>query len=114
MAEKALSPAKTAIQTAARYKKQAIKARDEKAKTGARIMGTAFNIGAGAGAGWFAATYPGKWVNVDKELFLGGGLMVLGLTGLAGEGMSDAALEMGKGVLAYWAGSMVKTKVQAG
>jgi len=114
MPAKALSKAETAIQTAARYKKAAIKARDEKAQTGARIMGTAFNIGAGAGAGWFAAKYPGKWISVDKELFLGGGLMIVGLTGLGGPGMSDASLEMGKGVLAYWAGNMAKTKTMGG
>jgi hypothetical protein len=76
-------------------------------------METALTVGAGAGAGYLSAKFPGQWMGVDKELWIGGSLLLLGLTGLGGARMSDAALSLGNGVMAAWAFNMVKTKALA-
>lgn len=99
-----------AVKLAARYKRQIAKIKEQGAQVGENVMVTALTIGAGAGAGYVAAKFPGQWVGVDKEIWLGGGLLLLGLTGLGGAKMSDAMLSMGNGVMAAWAYNMVKTK----
>jgi hypothetical protein len=99
-----------AVKLAARYKRQIAKIKEKGAAVGENVMVTALTIGAGAGAGYVAAKFPGQWVGVDKEIWLGGGLLLLGLTGLGGAKMSDAMLSMGNGVMAAWAYNMVKTK----
>ena len=99
-----------ALEQAAKYKKQIANIKAKGAEVGQRVMTTAITIGAGAGAGFYAGKYPGKWMNVDKELWIGGVLMGLGLTGLGGDTMSDAALAGGNGVLAAWGYNAAKTK----
>jgi hypothetical protein len=99
-----------AVKLAARYKKQIANIKAKGAEVGENVMVTALTIGAGAGAGYVAAKFPGQWVGVDKEIWLGGGLLLLGLTGLGGNKMSDAMLSMGNGVMAAWAYNMVRTK----
>jgi hypothetical protein len=104
---------KEAVSLAARYKKQIANIKEKGAKVGENVMETALTIGAGAGAGYLAAKFPGQWVGVDKEIWFGGGLLLLGLTGLGGPKMSDAMLALGNGVLAAWAYGMVKAKAGA-
>jgi len=101
---------KEAVTLAARYKKQLANVKAKGAEIGENIMETALTIGAGAGMGYVAAKFPGQWLGVDKELWVGGGMLLLGLTGLGGKKMSDAAMAMGNGVLAAYAFNMVKSK----
>ena len=70
------------------------------AEVGERFMVTSLTIAGGAGAGYIAKKWPGQLLKVDKEVWVGGALLVLGLTGLGGNKMSDAALALGGGVIA--------------
>ena len=99
-----------AVSLAARYKKQIANIRDKGAKIGENVMETVLTVGAGAGLGYVAAKYPGQWMSVDKEIWIGGGFLLLGLTGLGGDKMSDAMLALGNGALAAWAYGAVKAK----
>lgn len=101
---------KEAVSLAVRYKGQIARAKAKAAEVGENLMQTALTIGAGAGAGYMAAKFPGKWVGVDKEIWLGGALLLAGLTGLGGKRFSDSMLSMGNGVFAAWAYTMVKEK----
>lgn len=109
---------KTAIEVAEKESKAAKSARSKLAKlkenaaeVGQRVMGTALTIGAGAAVGFLDAKYPGKWLNVDKEIWIGGALLALGLLRIGGDTMSDAMLYAGNGVMAAWAYNAVKTRV---
>ncbi len=99
--------------SANRYKAQLAKIKDQASAYGERIMTTAVTIGSAAGAGYISAKYPGQWIGVDKELWIGGTFLLLGLTGLGGDKMSEAMLSAGNGVMAAWAFQMTKTKALA-
>lgn len=94
-------------------KKQIANVKAKAAKAGENMMESLLTIGGGAGAGYMAVKWPGQWVGVDKEIWVGGGLLLIGLTGLGGSKMSDAAMSLGNGVMAVWAANMVRTKVAA-
>jgi len=98
--------------TAARYK-------DKAKATAEEFMSTALMAGSAFGVGWWigqtklnnagltedeqAAAL--QFWGIDKELVIGLGLLFGGISGLLGRQMSGAASAMGKGVLAYYAGS---------
>jgi hypothetical protein len=88
--------------------------RAKAAAVGERVMETGLTVGGGALAGYMAVKFPGQWVGVDKEIWVGGGFLVAGLTGIGGSRMSDAALAIGNGMMAVWAANMVRSKVAAG
>ena len=93
--------------TAKRYK--------DKAKEGAEeFMAIALEGGAAFGVGWWIGSIKAggsyteedlQWFGMDKELVIGIGLLAAGLSGFLGRQMGGAAKAMGKGVLAYWAGT---------
>ncbi len=84
--------------------------KEKGAEVGENIMGSTLTIGAGAGAGLLAAKYPGQWMSVDKEVWIGLGAIVLGLTGLGGPKMSGAMLSIGNGFGAVWAYNALKNR----
>jgi hypothetical protein len=99
-----------ALKKAATFKKQLMNLKEKYASSGEAIMETALTVGAGAGMGYVAAKFPGDWLGVNKEIWIGGGLLLLGLTGLGGEKMSGAAMSLGNGVLAAWSYNMVRDR----
>jgi len=102
-----------AVGIAARLKKQLANIKAKGAKIGENIMLVGLTAGGAAGAGYLAAKFPGQWLKMDKEWWIGGGLVVLGLTGLGGERLSDAALALGGGVIAGRLYATVKEKASA-
>lgn len=73
-----------------------------------RTMTVAIGVGAAAGAGFLAKQYPGQWMSVDKEIWLGGGLLALGMIGLGGPKMSDPMIAAGSGILSAYAYNRVR------
>ena len=114
MATKAVANTRNeAIALAARYKKQIAKMKAAGEKVGSRVMDTGLTIGGGALMGAINGKYPGKWMNIDKEIWIGAPMLLVGLTGIFGDKVSDGALSIANGVFALWAGNMVKSKLAA-
>lgn len=78
---------------------------------GEKMLETVVTVGGGAAAGYMSVKWPGQWMSIDKEIWVGGGAIIVGLTGLGGARMSDAALSFGNGVMAVWAANLVKAKI---
>jgi len=92
--------------------RKALKNFKEKAATASgRVMDVGLTL-AGAGvAGYVDAKFPGDWMKLPKTLWIGGALVVLGLTGLAGKKASDPLLNAGNGMLSAWLYNTVRAKV---
>lgn len=101
-----------------RMANRAKKYKEKAAAAAADIMELALAGGAAFGVGYWIGNIKGthaadgtdptddlKLFGMDKDLVVGAGLAVVGLTGLGGKKMSGAAKAAGAGVLAYWAGS---------
>lgn len=67
-----------------------------------RSMNVAISVGAAAGAGYMAKQFPGQWMSVDKEIWLGGGFLALGLLGVFGDKVSDPMVAAGSGILSAY------------
>lgn len=85
--------------------------RDKVAERAGRAMDVGLTLGGAAAAGYVDAKFPGMWMNVDKTLWIGGGLVLLGLSGLAGAKASDPLMNLGNGMLSAWLYNLVKAKV---
>ena len=103
----------TLFKELASKKKQIANVKKKAAEYGENIMGSMVTIGGGAAAGYIAVKWPGQWMGIDKALWVGGGALLMGLTGLGGDKMSDSAMAFGNGVMAVWIADMVKSKVSA-
>lgn len=95
--------------TTAKYK-------DKAKETAEEFMSIALSTGAAFGIGWWMGQIELnaggdftpedlEWWGIDKELVVGLGLVFAGISGFLGKQMGPAAGAMGKGVLAFWAGS---------
>ena len=103
-----------ALQMAASAKRQLARVREEAAEMTGRVMDTGLTVGGGAAAGYVNAKFPGQWVGVDKEIWIGGGLALIGLAGMGGAKWNQAVLDLGNGMLAGWAYNAVRTKTLEG
>ena len=99
-----------AIKKAASWRNKYMKVVEKGAKVGDNVMSTAVTIGAAGAVGYFVGKMPGQWLGMDKELWIGGGAMLLGLIGLAGPRASDVLLDAGNGVLAAWTFNLARSK----
>ena len=80
----------------------------ELALAGGAAFGVGYWIGQIKGTHAVDATDPTedlKMFGLDKDLGVGLGLALVGLTGMGGKKMSGAAKAAGTGVLSYWSGS---------
>ena len=98
--------------------KEAISARKslrsfkEKAQeASARVMDVGLTLGGAGIAGYVDAKFPGDWMKLPKTLWIGGGLVLLALTGLAGKKATDPLLNLGNGMLSAWLYNTVRAKV---
>lgn len=78
------------------------RAREKGREAAERTMTVAISVGAAAGAGYVAKQFPGQWMSVDKELWLGGGFLAVGLMGLFGDKVSDPMVAAGSGILSAY------------
>jgi hypothetical protein len=97
-----------------RLRATATKYKDKAKATAEEFMSTALMAGSAFGVGWWIGqtrlNNPGdaealQFWGIDKELVIGLGLLFGGISGFLGKQMSGAASAMGKGVLAYYAGT---------
>lgn len=90
----------------------------KKAKEGAEnVLSVGVAVGAAAGVGYWIGKNPAEtqWMGIDKEIWIGGGLAVVGILGLGGSTMSGFARYAGTGVLAAWAYNKAYSKaIEAG
>ena len=99
----------TATKLSERKAKQLQTMKEKGAEVGEKVVVSVISIGTGAGIGWIQKKYPGQWMKVDKELWIGAPMLLLGLTGLLGEKASYAVLAAGNSVMAIWTAGKVKS-----
>lgn len=94
-----------AVEAASRWKSRAQNVA-KRAKEGAEnTLSVGVAVGAAAAVGYWIGKNPDdtQWMGVDKEIWIGGLLAVIGITGMGGRTMSGFARYAGTGVLAAWA-----------
>lgn len=99
-----------AIKKAASWRNKYMKVVEKGAKVGENVMSTAVTIGSAGAVGYFVGKMPGQWLGMDKELWIGGGALLMGLIGLGGPKFSDVLLNAGNGVLAAWTFNLARSK----
>lgn len=97
-----------------RLRKTARRYRDKAKETAEEFMGLALEAGGAFGVGYWIGTIKKApdfseedlqiW-GIDIDLAVGLGLVLVGLSGMGGKQASTFAKQIGRGVLAYWAGS---------
>ncbi len=78
----------------------------KKVKEGSEnVLSVGVAVGAAAAVGYWIGKKPTEtqWMGVDKEIWIGGLLAVVGITGMGGATMSGFARYAGTGVLSAWA-----------
>lgn len=116
MASMAIPATKTeAVEQAARYKTRYKNAMAKARKAGEEILQFGVAVGVAAALGYWMGDTEKKggalqWGGVDKELWIGGILAVLGLTGLGGDTMSGFARAGATGALSLWAGTAARDR----
>ena len=104
-----------AVEMAARYKGRYTRAMAKAKVAGEQILQFGVAVGVAAGVGYWMGRDAKKgvdpqWAGLDKEVWIGGGLAVLGLTKLGGESMSGFARAAGTGVLSAWGYNAARTR----
>lgn len=105
-----------AVESAGRWKTRAQNVA-KRAKEGAEnVLGVGVAVGAAAAVGYWIGRDPEntEWMGVDKEIWIGGILAVLGITGMGGRTMSGFARNAGAGILSAWAYNKAFARAEEG